>query len=82
MGHVGNYSFKEIFEGSLKRAAWHHCIPELMEDEAETIDDSFKSGVTQFITNQQHSIQVIHNLPLIAERVNQKVREYLNHKTN
>ena len=74
-----NYSFKNILEGALKRTAWHHCIPELMNDEIDVMDDEFKSGIVNFMKSEDTPPQVINikNLPLLAERVQLRVQQYL-----
>lgn len=74
-----NYSFKNILEGALKRVAWHHCIPELMNEEIDVMDEEFKSGIVNFMKSADTPPQVINikNLPLLAERVQLRVQQYL-----
>jgi hypothetical protein len=50
-----NYSFDKVLEGALKRAAWHHCIPELASIEAETIDKEFFPELLAYLKNPNTS---------------------------
>ena len=66
-------------EAVLKRAAWHHCIPELMNDESDVMDEDFKAGLIHFLANTESLPQTINvrNLPLIKERIRLRIEQYL-----
>jgi hypothetical protein len=74
-----NYSFGKILEGALKRTAWLHCMPELIDEEVDSMDEEFKLGLIDFLKSADSPPQVINikNLPMLAERIQLKVQEYL-----
>ncbi len=49
------YSFGKVLEGSLKRAAWHHIIPELQEVEAKALSREFRSGLISYLKNPEEA---------------------------
>jgi len=75
-----HYSFKAVLEGALKRSAWHHCIPSLMEVEANGMDDEFKFELVEHFKdlNSLPKVVTIKNLPTLTQRIHLMVQEYLN----
>jgi hypothetical protein len=73
-----NYSFEPLFEGAIKRILWHHCIPELIRTESETLDEEFQVGLIDYFKNQK-KLDILHvkKLPEIGEKVQQKVKSAL-----
>jgi len=77
-----NYRFQDALVASLKRVMWHHYIPELTEVEADAMDDDFKEGILKYLGSFHAEKQVItiHNLPILAQRVQSAVNQYLKNK--
>jgi len=42
------FSFAEVLQGALKRAAWQHCLPQLAKIEPDTLDKSFRIGLIEY----------------------------------
>lgn len=78
-----NYSFGDVLEAVLKRAAWHYYIPELMNEESDVMDDGFKAGFIHFLANAESLPQTINvrNLRLLEERIRLRVEQYLKNET-
>jgi hypothetical protein len=76
---VEKYSFKEILERALKRAVWHHCIPELALVEAEALDEEFRIGLVEYLKNQKVSEKAINvrALPKLGKLVYETVERYI-----
>ncbi len=64
------HSFKNVLVGALKRAAWHHLLPNLLSAEAEAIDLNFKEKVItclqsfywyEYYTQQELNL-MLHNI--------------------
>ncbi|MEC7839146.1 MAG: DUF562 domain-containing protein [Chlamydiota bacterium] len=78
--HVtSHYRFEDAFISSLKRAIWHYKKPELINIEAEAIDEEFKQEMLNCLEGLELKERVIniHNIPLIGERVQEAVSQYL-----
>ena len=43
------HSLDEIFEGALKRTAWHACLPHLANLEANALDEEFRKNFIAFL---------------------------------
>lgn len=74
---TSDYSFDDVLEGALKRAAWHHLIPQLMEVEANTIDEEFRSGFISYLKDPAKRVFSIQAIPEIGKRVQETVQRYL-----
>jgi len=76
---ISNYSFYPVFEAALKRAVWHHCIPELARIESEALDENFRKGLVNYFRDPENSEKVLHvtNLSKIGKRVQEAVDLYL-----
>ena len=46
---VKHYSLDEMFEGALKRMAWHACLPHLAKLEADALDKEFRKNFIAFL---------------------------------
>lgn len=70
-----NYSFQSILEGALKRAAWHHVLPELKQIECEGIDPVAKEELIDFFRRPESGPRTLqlHNLEQLSERIHQAV---------
>lgn len=71
-----NYSFEKVLEGAIKRTVWQSYIPELMDLEAETMDEEFKSGLISYIRNQGISTKTlfVRRLPELEKKINSMVQ--------
>lgn len=72
---IERYSFHAVLEGALKRAAWHHCIPELEMVEAEALGDKFRAGIVAYLHNPEVSEKklIVGDLSELGNRVRQRV---------
>jgi len=76
---IKDYSFSEILEGGLKRAAWHYVLPSLIQAEADAMDGAFKKAYISFLKDGLKQPQQISfkNLPLIGKKVQEIVEKHL-----
>lgn len=77
---INNYSFQEILEGALKRTAWHHVLPHLIDEEADAMDDEFKIALPAFLRNVEARPQTIQisNLAALSRCIERLVQEHFN----
>lgn len=76
---TSTYSFYAVLEAALKRAAWHHYIPQLARIEAETLDESFRTGLVTYLKNPEVSEKAlrVRNIPELGKCVQEAVQQYL-----
>lgn len=76
---TANYCFQDALVASLKRVMWHHYIPELIQVEADAMDEGFKDGIVKYLGSfdSEKRIIEIKNLPVLAQCVQSTVNEYL-----
>ena len=76
---TSTYSFYAVLEAALKRTAWHHYIPQLARIEAETLDESFRTGLVTYLKNPEASEKALHvrNIPELGKCVQEAVQQYL-----
>jgi len=74
-----HYSFYSVLEGALKRAVWHHCLPELAPLEATTLDPSFQLGLLTYLKTgtPPKSPLIITTLPELGQRIHETVQKNL-----
>lgn len=72
-----SHSFADALEGALKRTAWHHRIPRLIDLEAEVIDEQLQSQVINYLSSEEAvpNTATIKNLPLLSQRIEQLVKQ-------
>jgi hypothetical protein len=77
---VENYSFRKVAEAALKRTAWHQVMPDLFDQEIESLDPSFKQGVVNFLKDEtfQDAVLEIGNLQIFQT----KIGDLIESKTN
>ena len=78
---TANYSFKEVLEAALKRAAWNHCIPELTQIERETLDENFQTGLINCLKNPTplgETVLHVQALPELKQKIQQTIQAHLN----
>lgn len=75
-----NYSFQSILKGALKRAAWHHVLPELEHIERAGIDPVNREELIDFFRTPESGprAQKLHNLEPLSAHIHQAV---LTHNT-
>ncbi len=76
---TSTYSFYAALEAALKRTAWHHYIPQLVRIEAETLDESFRTGLVTYLKNPEASEKAlrVRNIPELGRRVQEAVQQHL-----
>jgi hypothetical protein len=77
---VKNYSFDKVLEAALKRAAWHYCLPEKINDELEikALGVEFRTGFVFYLKNYKTSKTLsIKGFSELKERVEKIVELYL-----
>ena len=76
---ASTYSYYPVLEAALKRTAWHHYIPQLARIEAETLDESFRTGLVTYLKNKETSEKTlsVRNIPELGKRVQEAVQYYL-----
>lgn len=78
---TANYSFYPVLEAALKRTAWHHCIPQLAEIEAEALDESFRTGLIDYLRAPETCAKGaktvrVRNIPEMGKRIQEIVQKY------
>lgn len=75
---VEHCSFGPIFEAGIKRAAWHHIIPDLVTIEEQTIDKEFQTDLIQYVKDpKSKKFLTINTLPQLEKRIQETVADYL-----
>jgi hypothetical protein len=64
-----DYSFEPVLQGAIKRAVWHHVLPELQGVEAEAMDPEFRSGVINFLREGKSDVKLDAPLFLLQQAV-------------
>ena len=70
------YSFDQVLKGVLKRIAWHLCYPELMNEEAASIDEGFKRELVSFLTCGTAVPSFVERSDTFVERIQAKIRSF------
>jgi len=70
-----NYSFREVLEGAIKRAAWHHCMPELADIEMKTLDTDFRIGLIEYLRDPDSAKKsfTLRAIPELGRRIQERV---------
>lgn len=58
---TSKFSFNDVLEGAMKRAAWHHQMPALLQLEAEGMGEEFCKGMIAYLKDPDRSSA---NLPV------------------
>jgi hypothetical protein len=74
---IENYSFAEVIEGALKRAAWHYVLPELSQIEASTLDGEFREGIISYFRNKEVATLHVTTLGELGKKIDQAVKNHI-----
>jgi hypothetical protein len=77
-----NYSFLELFEGSMKRALWHYHLPELSGIEAQALDPDFRSYLVSLLKTSSSAEDVEGKFIEISphglgEKISQRIEKFV-----
>lgn len=70
-----NYDFEPVLEAAMKRAMWHHIIPELSKIEAEALDQPFRQGLIHYLEDPEAAPKTLtmSSLSKLSEIVKERV---------
>jgi hypothetical protein len=73
---VLNPASASIFQSHTAR---HHYIPQLVRIEAESLDESFRTGLVTYLKNPEVSEKAlrVRNIPELGKRLQEAIKQYL-----